>query len=262
MSRIRFLVRGILAYYRLMANLYLAFNKPFRAASTIEKAIRLSRRDPNLYFSLSNAYAAAYDWRRATEALRNAVALNPNNLKYRFALGVSLMSCGHFTDAVPQFEFIIANGANDSGEYLSANCTAMLGQCYLVFGNFDKAEELLRSAQEVSPWNLDACKGTIDLYQLTNRFQQIPVFLEKYIRNYPHLYPPYIWMANYIHYLAYNPKDALKWYQEAIELMRNDETRKYCEEFVSSHDMQETLFDCCIEALIKIWRQERCIDTY
>jgi tetratricopeptide (TPR) repeat protein len=239
-------------YNRLLGDLFLRVNKPAKAAIFTEKALHLSlhTNKGRLYYILGKTYEEANEHHKAIKVFQDAVDMDSNNLDYRWRLGILLLSRGYYEHAFPQLQFIVNELRKTPNDKRLANSSAVLAQCCLPLQKFEFAEELLQYATTMLPWDLDACKGTIDLYNVTGRFNQILPLIERYIQKYPHMYPAHIWKANHIHYYLYNPRDSLDEYTTALNQINESKIRKYCEGLFSSHQIIAQLFNDYIGALI------------
>jgi tetratricopeptide (TPR) repeat protein len=221
---------------QLLAKAFLALNLPEKAIALAKNALNASPGDLDFLQVLQKGYDLKRDFDNFVGVFNTFIDLMPDNFWVRRRLGDTYFRIYKYEEALTYFLDCLQNwskGENTFGatNYDFANTHAGLGLCYLYLGQWEQAEKALKLAIEISPWDLDACYGTLLLYQGTGRVTKIPEFLDLKIQEYPTLYPLYYWKADYIQYISYQPEEALKWYQSAISRY-NMKAEQYVSNFV------------------------------
>ena len=211
-----------------------------------------------LYFWLWQDYSKNQRLEAASSVMRKAIKYAPLDLDIRWQLSVTLLKQGHYTEALFHLEYMIANWPNaqkKTHQGWFAQIHAIIAKCHLFLGNFSNAEQYVSIAQNIAPWDLDACETIINLYQSTDRFDEIPLVLDQYIMAYPQVYSPYVWRARHIHYLSYDPASALEWYEKAIS-KATKEMLEYGEHSRSSVGLFWVLIMNYIDALVQCGKDD------
>lgn len=97
------------------------------------------------YYMLARIYAEKEQFTESENALRQAVKLDKNNIWYQVALAKALLHNDNAKEALPMWEKICRE-MPDNPDYLSS-----LAECYQKNGKSDKAEEVYKRLNEVSP---------------------------------------------------------------------------------------------------------------
>lgn len=111
-------------------------------------------------FAQSLAAQDAHDEARATDLLRQLIALNPNLASAHTNLGVLLAHAGRSDEAVAEYERAIALAPSDAAAYYN------LGLAHRRRGAFAEAERAYRRALERNPSQADAHYNLGILYEL------------------------------------------------------------------------------------------------
>lgn len=234
--------------YHILAKWNIDNDFPMRGISYLSKAIRLSPANKEIYFSLALAYRKDRKWDKSIDSLKNALALFPNDLGILWMLGTWLLDLRRPSDALQYLNDYCKRLPQDD-KYRLASAYAVLGVCCLFLAKWNEAEDFLEKSRNLVPWDLDACVGTIQLYQKTGRVEKILGFINEYIHEYPHLYPFYAWKGHFFQYSLHRPTDSLEWYKTALEKMSNPEIRKYCEAYLFTINMFDKILDEYVDAL-------------
>ena len=91
--------RHLPAYQGLM-HVYLKLGQNDRAQETIDKALAVAPRNPNLLYDQAICYCQRKEWKMAQVSLRNALAIDPENSKFKKQLGFTLALDGNFDKSV------------------------------------------------------------------------------------------------------------------------------------------------------------------
>ncbi len=212
-----------------------------------------------LFFLLGKLYNDLFMWDESIVCIRKMIAINPHNPKYYWDLGVMLFIIGRYKEALTEFLFLSQSKNLKISNNEMAACTAMIGRVYLYMEKYKDAEEMLLRARVDAPWDLDICKGMVDLYYFTERFGEIAKLLESNIEKYPTLYPLYIWLAQHKHYYNNDIKGALELYLQAFALVNRPEIRLYCNYFVASNEIVIDYYDDYINAIANIEGEDKAL---
>lgn len=242
-------------WYHILAKRYIDNNFPLKGINYLLKAIQLSPANKELYFSLALAYQKDRKWDKSIDSIKNALALFPNDLGILWMLGTWLLDLERPSDAWQYLNEYLKRLPQDD-KYRLASAYAVLGVCCLFLDKWNEAEKFLEKSRNLVPWDLDACAGTIQLYQKTGRIEKILGLINEYIHEYPHLYPFYAWKGHYFQYSLHRPIDSLEWYKTALEKMSNPETRKYCEAYLFTFNMFDKILDEYVEALFSCGKSD------
>lgn len=121
---------------------YLKIGDKDRALATINKALALAPRDPNLLYDQATVLACRREWKEAENALFNALQSSPENRQFKKQLGMILAREGQFEQG---FSFLSQYGGPAYAHYIIARM--LLG----TFGQEDACKQQLRQTLEANP---------------------------------------------------------------------------------------------------------------
>jgi tetratricopeptide (TPR) repeat protein len=248
-----------ITFLRSIAKLLSKGNNSKVAIAILGKAKKICPSDIDIYLDYIKLYEKRRDWSNLNDILLYLAKSKADDMGMQQFVGTWMMKLGFFDTAYPYYLAHLNGRIKENNNYNIANALAKIGICCINLERWEDAEKYLKQAQERIPWDLDACRGTIDLYQHTRNFDQIHVFLERFIHNYPQLYPPYEWMATHIQYFLYKPVESLLWHEKSLQMMENDEIRGYCDRFMTAAELFDPSVDGYIQALIDCGKKEEAI---
>jgi tetratricopeptide (TPR) repeat protein len=246
--------------FLIISKALLALKQPKLALSILNNAMRYHPDDRELNLLLGRALADLGAWEKILIALENYIENHPDDFGFIYILGSMLLSQYYHEEALQHFERILKHKEEQKEDFI-ANIYALKGYCLLLSRQFKKAEEAFEICRETLPWNLNACKGIIELYRSTNRHDEIEIFLKNFIDEYPNLYPPYFWLAHHIHYYLHNPKESKIWYADAVERSLDKENRIFCDVYWTSDKLHLYMLDDYIQALLECEENELALIT-
>jgi tetratricopeptide (TPR) repeat protein len=133
------------------------------AAALFEKA---AQKNPTAesFQRLAAAYEQIKEYKLASEAIRKALALGPENApELRKALAVDLLNAGEYKEAIAAFEGVIADEPEDAESILR------LSMLHLQNGDIAKAREAQARAAKVDPEAIEIALNEVSLRQAEGR---------------------------------------------------------------------------------------------
>lgn len=196
------------------------------ATSQIQKLLQTWPEDLALYDLLLTIYQDQRDWKSFFEAYELADRNLSNNLRVKLGLGTALLVASRPREALPYLEFCVQNwDLSDDYAEAFANVIARVGICHAYLGEWTSAQMHLNKAAEISPNDLDFAFGTVLVMLGTGHVDDIGLFLDSRIKEFPNTYALHYWRAYYTQYFQHRPTDSLKGYESA--LLRTEYIRQY-----------------------------------
>lgn len=129
---------------------------------------QLADKKPNLnnLLSLAGAYEQMNDHALAAEALKKALALEPDNDKIQRALARDLAMADKLEEATQMYEQILKENPKDWEAYLR------LSQIYRQQNKFDKAREANDKAKKEDPNNIEILYNEVGLFEAEGRIEE------------------------------------------------------------------------------------------
>lgn len=144
--------------WRLLADAYLANNRPGDAARALARAVELQPRDPDLLAQAAEARALARADRRfdteALDMLRRALEMDPAHQRAAWFLGVAQRQAGRPADAARTWEALLSRVDESTGAALRAqiqSARADAGLPPLADGAPTKAAGAIRVTVDIAP---------------------------------------------------------------------------------------------------------------
>jgi tetratricopeptide (TPR) repeat protein len=175
--------------YRLLGNLYIQRKWWNKAEQVLEKAFQYNKDDPYLYFQLSRVHPSRYQ------------EMGFHNKK-------SLLSEALFLDPAFQLGWIA------------------LGEDYVFYNQYDKAEEIYHQLLEIHPKSLEGFLALGKLYMVQNDIMNIIRTYEKVLEIAPDYADAY-YNLGIIYYKENQEAEAIRFFQKAIELDHHPDSNFY-----------------------------------
>jgi adenylate cyclase len=137
------------------------FSKAFKLA---QKAVSLDESDPRSYALLSNMYVMLRKYEEAIRAGERSIALDPNGADCHGIFGRTLNFAGRTDEAIPHLNYAIRLNPITPSWYFS-----VLGECYVVKSQYEKALVEWKNALEVAPGSIGSHIGITVAYSLLGR---------------------------------------------------------------------------------------------
>jgi tetratricopeptide (TPR) repeat protein len=125
----------------------------------IEKLQAVTNKDPNprTLAALAGSYEQLHDYKSATEVLRKAIELDPENGRIKRALAHDLLESGSFDEALKYYKEIADDDPHDTDALLR------MAEIFREKHDFAKAREVLDKAKAVDPENLEVRYDEVNL---------------------------------------------------------------------------------------------------
>jgi len=157
------------------AGLYLKMGQKMLALIEFEKARKQNQNDPKLLIELATLHLENFSSDTALSMARQAVALDPSNIKGQEILILSLMANSYFGDANMRMQDLLSMRRGDP---------EVLHLAYLVNKSNDKLEiasEYLKQAIKLRPTERQWLLELADIYQLANKPKEACKVIEHYL---------------------------------------------------------------------------------
>ncbi|MFH2102742.1 MAG: tetratricopeptide repeat protein [Chloroflexota bacterium] len=223
------------------------------AIGLLEQARALAPEKQDVLLALGRIYYQKGEFRQSIEIYKKIEKLYPGNQHLKWELGTALLATSQFDAALPYFQHF------ESRAIPNDQVLALLGIVLLNLDRGVEAENYLRNALEITPWNADACKGMLDLLRRTGRFDEIIPFLDQYIQKTPDQFPGYGFMAIHLHNDRFDPKASLEWYQLGLGLTNYRHAKKYELAYIACQGLFETLVRGYVNALVVTNQSDRAL---
>ena len=129
---------------------------------------RVARKSPSLrtLTALASSYESMREYKLASETLRRAVEISPNNPELKRFFAQDLMLSDQLDEAIKVYEEMIEDDPKDAQSMLR------LSQIYRQQRHFDKSRALLAKAKEVDPNNLELRYNEVSLLEAEGKTAQ------------------------------------------------------------------------------------------
>jgi len=150
--------------------------KTSEAQEYFESAIRLDKKNPEVYFLVGDAYLNSThpDANKAITYLGNARDMNYNVAKYWARLGDAYEMQGNSGEAMTHYETAVRKDPTNTAAYIS------IAHIWTGAKQYDTAIVYLKKAIELSPNDAQPYKDLIELYIQTQQYDKVPPVLAKY----------------------------------------------------------------------------------
>lgn len=188
----------------------------------------------------------------ARKLLELAVYKSPNNFDINWWLCLVLLRSGEYKLASQKLEVISTDEEtiklDDTGK---ANVFGLIAIANLYSLNFDNTKKAIINSKKLAQWDLDACFAEHYLMIQKKEGDLVEDFLESFIKDYPTLFPPYIWMAEFKETYKNDPLSAINWYERAITIAVDSKSREFCEKYYSAASLIHEAFNNYLNLLLK-----------
>ena len=137
-----------------LGNLYLVINKPKKVIEVVQPALHLQPERPDLHYMLGEAYARDLRVENAIREMQEAVRIEPTMVMAWGLLGLYQTNLTRYKEARPALERAIALNPKEAHYYWA------LGEAYVLDSSdptyFDKGIELYRKSLQLDAGNLKA----------------------------------------------------------------------------------------------------------
>lgn len=142
----------------------------------LDAAMRIDKKNPEIYFLVGNAYLNSKhpDAQKAAQYFGDARNLNPQVGKYWAHLGDAYEMLGDHGEAMTSYETAIEKDPKNTAAYIR------IAKIWTGAKRYDSAIEYLQKAIELSPNDAQAYKDLIELYIRTNQYDKVTPLLTKY----------------------------------------------------------------------------------
>ncbi|MFH2104492.1 MAG: tetratricopeptide repeat protein [Chloroflexota bacterium] len=237
----------------LIAEFLQKINQHEGAIGLLERARASSPRKIDILAALMQLYHLTEKDQQLLEIIQEIENLHPDNLEHKWWGSRILIAINQYKSALQYLRHLESKMTfNDQGH-------ALLGVVLLNLEHWEEAENNLRSALEIAPWNADACKGMVDLLFRTARFDEIYPFLAQHIQKSPDQYPGYVFMADHIYEGRFDPKGSLEWYQRGLELTNYRHALEYQKLYLACNNLFDGLLDRYVRALIDSGENDKAL---
>jgi tetratricopeptide (TPR) repeat protein len=150
--------------------------KKDEAKENFDAAMRLDKKNAEIYFLVGNAYLSSKnpDANKAAQYLGDARNLNAQVGKYWAHLGDAYEMLGNHGEAMTSYETAIEKDPKNTAAYIR------IGKIWTGAKQYEKAIEYLQKAIELAPNDAQAYKDLIELYIQTNQYDKVTPLLTKY----------------------------------------------------------------------------------
>ncbi len=232
--------------------LLLFLNENGIAGATIwllERKVKSNQATPEEFLFLADAYLRKKRANDHINTLMLAISKYPKNRTLNLYLGWRFLELKKIKQALLCF-LLIRNKKNKKLPNYKANESALIAQCHILLGKWEQAKKELNFAEKINPWDLDVLKGWCLYFQYTNQPDKFKEKIQQYIKLCYHCFPPYAWMADYIHYYKNQPAEALAWYQKAYLWSGKIINHNFYDFYYSTFGLREDIISGYIKALL------------
>jgi tetratricopeptide (TPR) repeat protein len=147
-----------------LTQLLLDENKAEEAIQLLESTTARTP-SPTLYDLLGDAYTQTKDYKKAEEAYRKSVELDPSEPGHLRGLGLTLLSEEKYPEALAVYQKLVDVMPEEAENYLH------LSQIYRELHQLDKAEDALMKAKQYAPGSLDVLYNEAIVYESQGRYE-------------------------------------------------------------------------------------------
>lgn len=148
-----------------LAYLYNEEGDPARAAEVLNK-VPEGDRSGKVYSALGYTYEQGKDYKKAIEAYKKSLQLDPDNLDTQRSLAQNLMNDNQSEAALEQYKQIVEGDPHDAQSY------QRIAEIYRRDGKFDMALDALRKAQAEVPDSQEIPYNIAVIYQAQGKFEE------------------------------------------------------------------------------------------
>ncbi len=218
----------------------------------LERKVKSLRAKPLDYLYLANAYIVAHRVNDHMRILNLAWENYPNNYYINRYLGSRYLQGGKVRKALAYLLVCKENTIQEKTRSIKANESALIGQCFVLLGKWTKALKEMDYAEKMASWDVDNLKARCLYYQFTNQPYSFEKNIKKYIKSNSECYPPYAWMAEFLHVFMGKAKESLEWYRKAIYLSENKYDKDFYKAYISTYGLQQEVIENYLKALIDV----------
>lgn len=217
-----------------LANLILESNIQINGLALSDWIMRRYKNSKKIYHWFAQSLLSEDNLIGAQEILESGVKNNPNSIDFVEPLTTILLNVGDYKRAI---EYLLVSlkitDPDKADKAWLANTYSLLAKANLYIDNLDIIEEYIAKSRDLASWDLDACNALVEFYLKTGEKEKIIPFLKGFIKDFPSLYPPYVWLADYYNFYLRDFDSAAFWYTLSLSKARDKATREYCNRYFS-----------------------------